>query len=301
MSDQVHYIPVGFDFDRLIRPIGKGELEADRVVLITHRGEPEDDPTDRAARLASDMTVKLEKTFDLIDIEVQKRGIDLDTMYDYEALYKKAHGYILTELENENEVFVNISSMPRTVSFAFATAADSLITEKQEEIENIRERLHTYYVAPREYLVLEMLDVLEDAADAFDELKECEDIRVHQHYDEIMNILNRVDESGVTEGTRDDLDGKRYVEFPSSPGSNVEGFEEDVLRFLKGKGRFKSTSKLAEEMAVETGVGYNESFRSRVQYNVTKLDKKGYITREDVGNRLETRISTMGKMWVETH
>lgn len=301
MGDRVHYLPVGFDFDRLIRPIGKKELEADRVVLITHEGEPEDDPADRAARLASDMTEKLEKTFDLIDIEVQKRGIDLDTIYNYEKLYKMAHGYILTELERENDVFVNISSMPRTVSFAFATAADSLITEKQEEIENIRERLHTYYVAPREYLVLEMIDVLENAADAFDDLKKYEDIRVHQHYEEITDILSRVDESGVTEGTRDDINGDMYVEFPTSPGSNVEGFEEDVLRFLKGKGKFKSTSVLAEEMAEQTGEEYNESFRSRVQYNVTKLDKKGYITRKDAGNRLETRLSTMGKMWVETH
>jgi len=54
MSDRVHFIPVGFDFDRLIRPISKGEMEADRVVLLTHEGEPDDDPTDRAAQLAKE-------------------------------------------------------------------------------------------------------------------------------------------------------------------------------------------------------------------------------------------------------
>ena len=52
MTERVHFIPVGFDFDRLIYPISKGQLEADRVVLITHEGHPDDDATDRAAELA---------------------------------------------------------------------------------------------------------------------------------------------------------------------------------------------------------------------------------------------------------
>jgi predicted transcriptional regulator len=46
---------------------------------------------------------------------------------------------------------------------------------------------------------------------------------------------------------------------------------------------------------------YDESFRSRVQYNVSKLDEKGYVDREKVGNRLKTQLSTMGRMWVKTH
>jgi len=301
MSERVHFIPVGFDFDRLIRPITKGELEADRVILFTHKGEPDDDPTDRAAQLAEDMAGKLERTFDLVDIETKTEGIEIEDLYDYETLYPKAHRQILDEIEKGNEVYVNISSMPRTVSFAFATAADSLITEKQDEYENIRERLHTYYVAPREYLVLKMLNALENAADTLDDLKEYENLRVHKNYEEITDILERIDKSGVTEGTRNDLNGKMYVEFPSSPESNVEGFEEKVLRSLDGKDTFTSTSDLAEEMAEELDVEYDDSFRSRVQYNVSKLDKKGYVSRHEAGNRLETSLSTMGRMWVETH
>lgn len=301
MSDRIHFIPVGFDFDRLIRPITKGGLEADRIVLFTHEGETNDDPTDRAARLAENMTEKLERTFDLVGIEVETEGIPIKTLYDYETLYPKAHQYILNEVEKGNEVFVNISSMPRTVSFAFATAADSLITEKQDEIDDLRDKVHTYYVAPREYLILEMLDALENAADVFDDLAEYEDLRVHQHYEEITNILDRVDESGITEGARDDLNGKMYVEFPSSPKSNVKGFEEEVLRFLDERESFASTSDLAEGMAEEIGEEYDESFRSRVQYNVSNLDDKGYISRTKVGNRFETSLSTMGRMWIETH
>ena len=35
MTERVHIIPVGFDFERLIYPISQGQMEADRVVLIT--------------------------------------------------------------------------------------------------------------------------------------------------------------------------------------------------------------------------------------------------------------------------
>jgi hypothetical protein len=298
MSERVHFIPVGFDFDRLIYPISKGELEADRVVLITHEGDPDDDATDRAAELASNMTNRLENSFELIDVEVEREPIDIEELYQYETLYPDAHEYILDELEEGNEVFVNISSMPRTTAFAFATAADSIIAEYQSEVEGIRDMLHTYYVAPEKYLVLEMIDALEDAKDLFEQMSE--DIRVHPQYTNIRDLLNKVDENGVTKGARD-LDGQMYVEFPSSPGSDIEDFEETILNFLFGKDSIASTSALAEQLAEEEGEEYDESFRSRVQYNVSKLDEKGYVDREKVGNSLETQLSTMGRMWVETH
>jgi len=298
MSERVHFIPVGFDFDRLIYPISKGELEADRVILITHEGDPDDDATDRAAELASNMTNRLENSFELIDVEVEREPIDIEELYQYETLYPDAHEYILDELEDGNEVFVNISSMPRTTAFAFATAADSIIAEYQSEVEGIRDMLHTYYVAPEKYLVLEMIDALEDAKDLFEQMSE--DIRVHPQYTNIRELLNKIDENGVTKGARD-LDGQMYVEFPSSPGSDIEDFEETILNFLFGKDSIASTSALAEQLAEEEGEEYDESFRSRVQYNVSKLDEKGYVDREKVGNSLETQLSTMGRMWVETH
>ena len=298
MTERVHFIPVGFDFDRLIYPISKGELEADRVVLITHQGNPDDEATDRAADLANNMTNRLENSFELIDVEVEREPIDIEELYQYETLYPVAHEYILDELEAGSEVFVNISSMPRTTAFAFATAADSIIAEYQSEVEGVRDMLHTYYVAPDKYLVLEMIDALEDAKNLFEEMSE--DIRVHPQYTNIRDLLNKIDKNGVTEGARD-LDGQMYVEFPSSPGSDVEEFEETILNFLAGKDPIQSTSALAEQLAEEEGEEYDESFRSRVQYNVSKLDEKGYVDREKVGNRLETQLSTMGRMWVETH
>ena len=51
-----------------------------------------------------------------------------------------------------------------------------------------------------------------------------------------------------------------YVEFPSSPGNNIEEFEETILDFLTGKGPIPSTSALAEDLAKELGEEYDESF-----------------------------------------
>jgi hypothetical protein len=297
MTERVHFIPVGFDFERLIYPISQGQMDADRVVLITNVGDPEDEAMNKAAKLATNMTQRLEDSFKLIDVEIERKPIETEEMFEYETLYPMAYAYIFDELKKENEVFVNISSMPRTVAFAFATAADSIIAEYQEENEEIRDLLHTYYVSPNEYLVHQMMEMLENAAEM---LKQYEDLSAHNQYQEIQQLLKRINESGVTEGARD-LNGKMYVEFPSSPRSNVEGFEEIVLNFLFEKDTVASTSALAEELAEVRGEEYDESLRSRVQYNVSKLDEKGYVDREKVGNRLETELSTMGRMWVKTH
>lgn len=300
MSERVHFIPVGFDFERLIYPISQGQMEADRVVLVTHEGDPDDEATNKAAKLAANMTRRLEDSFKLIDVEIERKSIETEEMFEYETLYPMAYEYILDELAKEAEVFVNISSMPRTVAFAFATAADSIIAEYQREDEEIRDLLHTYYVSPDEYLVHRMMEVLENAAETLDELKQYEDLGVHDQYEEIRQLLKRINESGVTEGARD-MNGQMYVEFPSSPRSNIEEFEGTILNFLFEKDPIASTSALAEELADMLGEAYDESFRSRVQYNVSKLDEKGYLDRKKAGNRLETELSTMGRMWVKTH
>lgn len=294
MTERVHFLPVGFDFDRLILPISKGQMEADRVVLVTH--DIGDEPT-RAAELASRLTDQLESSFDLLDVEVERKELEVEELYEYEVLYPEAHDYILNEIVDGNEVYVNISSMPRTTAFAFATAADSIIAEYQKEVDEIRDKVHTYYVSPQNYLVLDMIEALKDAKEL---MKGMEDLDVYPQYQNICEILDKVEDGGVTEGTRE-MDGQMYVEFPSSPGSDVDEFEKRILKFLKGKDPISSTSALAEQFAEQEGEEYGESFRSRIQYNVSKLDEKGYVDREKDGNRFETELSTMGRMWVETH
>lgn len=302
MHERVHFIPVGFDFERLFFPISKKQLDADRVIIVTHDDHPDDveGEEQQAVRLAGSLADRLHKSFEMIDVEVDEIELTRQELYDYEEVYRLAHQHILRELNEENEVFVNISSMPRTVAFAFATAADSLITERKDEFEDIRNNLHTYYVRPDKYVALEMLDELEKEIDFLDSLNEDTDIA--ERKETIQNLVDKVHEGGITEGTKNPPErDKMHVEFPASPGSEVEGFEEDILRFLEGKDPLPSTSDLAKELAEEIGEGYDGSFRSRVQYNVSNLEDKGYVTRSKSGNRMETSLSTMGRMWVITH
>ncbi|QIB75329.1 MarR family transcriptional regulator [Halogeometricum borinquense] len=292
MTDRVHFIPVGFDFHRLIYPISKGDLEADRVVLLDADA---DDVDSAASELSGKMVQRLSESFELIDVDVRHNQIEYDELYNYEELYPLAYDHIWTELQAGNEVYVNISSMPRTVAFAFATAADSIIAEKDAEYRN---RVHTYYVAPDDYLVLDMLEAIDNQIEF---LQTLEDIRMPERLHELRDIRSKVDRVGVTEGVRELEDGKMYVEFPASPGRELQDFEKSILEFLYREGAMESTSQLAEQLAADIGEEYNDSFRSRVQYNASNLDERGYIDRVEKGNRHETSLSTMGMMWVKTH
>lgn len=292
MTDRIHFIPVGFDFHRLIYPISKGNLPADRVVLIDTDTE---DVDSRAGDLAGNMVQRLEESFELIDVVVDHEQIEYEQLYSYENLYPRAYDYLWTELQNGNEVYVNISSMPRTVAFAFATAADSIIAEKDPKY---RDQVHTYYAAPDEYLVLDMIEAIGNQIEFLEKL---EDIRMPERLHELKEIREKIDRVGVTEGVREIDDGDMYVEFPASPGRELQQFEESILEFLYREGAMESTSQLAEQLAADLGEEYNDSFRSRVQYNASNLDERGYVDREEKGNRHETSLSTMGMMWVKTH
>lgn len=301
MAEQVHFIPVGFDFERLFFPISKGQFDADRVTLVTHKADPTDvsEEDKQAVELAGNLNHRLKTSFEMVDIEVSTIELTREELYDYEKVYQIAHSNFSGELEDGNEVFVNISSMPRTVSFAFATAADTLITEKKDEIEDVRNNLHTYYVRPQEYVALEMLQELEKQVKYLDQLS---DSQAGERKHELQNLVDKVKEGGVTEGTNNPPGSdKMYVEFPASPGSEIEGFEKNVLYFLEGKDPFPSISDLAKALAEHEEHEYDGSYRSRVQYNISKLEEKGYVDREETGNRVETCLSTMGRMWVNTH
>lgn len=295
MVTQIHFIPVGFDFERLIYPISKGDMTADQVVLIDLEDDSEDDEYSPDAELAANMRRRLSESFEMIGIDVEQR--EIPDLYDYENLYSYAHRQVWSELQEEKEVFVNISSMPRPISFAYATAVDSIVAEHQE----FRDSLHTYYVAPESYLAIEMLEMLKKQAEFLMEIQGDQlDFSTYEHINEINSLVDKVQRKGITEGVTE-IGDNLYVEFPSSPGSELQEFEKLVLRFLNSEGLQESTSSLAEKLAEQLGEEYGDSFRSRVQYNVSLLDEKGYVHREKKGNRYETTPSTMGRMWVETH
>jgi hypothetical protein len=295
---QTHIVPVGFDYDRLIAPLVRDRLDVDRVILLEGAVGSEAN-----VEYSRNLAAKLEQDFGNLLGATTERFV-VEDVYDYDAAFEQAFELINAELDrDEAEVWVNISAMPRTVSFAFATAAHSIMVEREED----RQRIHTYYTVPEKYLETELAEELRGGCDLLADLKESvEDPdlaeRVDRRLEQGRSLLSEFDERGTTIGAKE-FDGKHILELPVASFSNVKPFEELILFTLGEHGEFESVSELAQELARELGEEYTDSFRSKVIYNVDRLGPggKGYIEQEEHGKSYRTGLSRIGQLWVRAH
>jgi len=292
---QTHIVPVGFDYDRLIAPLVRDQLDVDRVILLEGAVGSEAN-----VEYSQNLSEKLEQDFrNLLGAETDR--FVLEDVYDYDAAFEQAFAMINDELDRGNEVWVNISAMPRPVSFAFATAAHSIMVERQED----REKIHTYYTAPEKYLETELAKELRKQRELLEDLQgdeSADDDRIDERLDSAEELLSEFDERGTTIGAKE-IDGRHIVELPVASFSNVKPFEELILFTLGEHGEFDSISELAKALAGELNEEYTDSFRSKVIYNVDRLGPggKGYIEQESHGKSYRTRLSRIGELWVRSH
>ncbi|MFD1647425.1 HFX_2341 family transcriptional regulator [Haloarchaeobius litoreus] len=294
---QTHIVPVGFDYDRLIAPLVRDQFDVDRVILLEGAVGSEAN-----VEYSQNLSQKLETDFqNLLGAETERMVVA--DVYDYDAAFEQAYDLIVEELDRGNEVWVNIAAMPRTVSFAFATAAHSLMVEREED----RESIHTYYTAPEKYLETELAEELRQQQELLGDLAESsldDDLRdrVVARLDAADGLLKEFDERGTTIGAKE-IDGSHVIELPVASFSNVKPFEEVILFELGEEGEFESVSELAEALSRELNEEYTDSFRSKVIYNVDRLGPggKGYIEQESAGKSYRTRLSRIGELWVRAH
>ena len=296
-----HIVPVGFDYDRLIAPLVREQMDVDRVILLEGAVGSEAN-VEYSRRLAE----KLEQDYrNLLGAETER--VVIEDVYDYDTAFEQAFALINAELDretaedgDEGQVWVNISAMPRTVSFAFATAAHSIMVEREDD----RRRIHTYYTVPEKYLETELAEELHRHIDLLADIQEGqgEEERIEERLDSARQLLSEFDERGTTIGAKE-IDGSHIVELPVASFSNVKPFEEVILFTLGDHGEFESVSELAQQLARELGEEYTDSFRSKVIYNVDRLGPggKGYIEQEEHGKSYRTRLSRIGELWVRAH
>jgi hypothetical protein len=298
---QTHIIPVGFDYDRLIAPLVRDRVPVDRAILLQGAvgSEANVEYSERIAR-------KLEADFtNLLGATTERMTIG--DVYDYDTAFERAFRRIEAELDDGNEVWVNVSSMPRTVSFAFATAAHSVMVEREEE----RDRIHTYYTAPEKYLETELAEELREEIDLLEDLQNRVDddgtltvdaAAIEERLTAARDLLTEFDERGTTIGAKC-IDDSHVLELPVASFSNVKPFEELILYTLGEHGEFESISDLAETLAAELGEEYTDSFRSKVIYNVDRLGPGGigYVEREEHGKSYRISLSRIGELWVRSH
>ncbi|RQG92210.1 HFX_2341 family transcriptional regulator [Natrarchaeobius chitinivorans] len=294
---QTHIVPVGFDYDRLIAPLVRDQIDVDSVILLEGAVGSEAN-----VEYSRHLSTKLETDFrNLLGAETDR--FVLEDVYDYDEAFEQAYELITAELDRGNEVWVNVAAMPRTVSFAFANAAHSLMVEREDE----RESIHTYYTAPEKYLETELAEELREQIALLEDLdiddsEGIEDERIGTRLESARDLLAEFDERGTTIGAKE-IDGRHIVELPVASFSNVKPFEELILYKLGEDGEFASVSELAESLARELNEEYTDSFRSKVIYNVDRLGPggKGYIEREEHGKSYRTRLSRIGELWVRAH
>jgi len=306
---QTHIVPVGFDYDRVIAPLVREQMSVDRAILL------EGDVGSQAnVEYSQRLAKKLEQDFqNLLGASTERYVIE--DVYDYDGAFEQAFTLINDELDRTgtgseggedsesaggNEVWVNISAMPRTVSFAFATAAHSIMVEREED----RDRIHTYYTVPEKYLETELAEELRRQIAFLEEIRDGDAPaeRVEDRLESARGLLSEFDERGTTIGAKE-VDGSHIVELPVASFSNVEPFEEIILFTLEEHGEFESVSELAQQLARELGEEYTDSFRSKVIYNVDRLGPggTGYIEQEAHGKSYRTRLSRFGRLWVRSH
>ena len=295
-----HIVPVGFDYDRLIAPLVRDQCKVDHVLLLEGAVGSEAN-----VEYSRHLSRKLETNFENLLGATTERFV-LEDVYDYDEAFEQAYELIGAELDRGHEVWINVSAMPRTVSFAFATAGHSLMVERQED----RDRIHTYYTAPEKYLETELAEELREQSSLLRDLLEAtagempgmDDDRIVERLESARSLLSEFDERGTTIGAKQ-IDGSHVVELPVASFSNVKPFEELVLFKLGEDGEFESVSELAEALARELDEEYTDSFRSKVIYTVDRLGPggKGYVERDEHGNAYRTRLSRIGELWVRAH
>ncbi|MFB1063790.1 DUF6293 family protein [Natrinema sp. H-ect4] len=305
---QTHIVPVGFDYDRLIAPLVRDQIDVDSVILLEGAVGSEAN-----VEYSRHLSKKLETDFENL-LGARTERFVLEDVYDYDDAFEQAYELITAELDSGNEVWVNVAAMPRTVSFAFANAAHSLMVERQED----REGIHTYYTAPEKYLETELAEELREQIALLEDLDARSDAaigdsdgldsdgfdgdRIDERLETARDLLSEFDERGTTIGAKE-IAGSHIVELPVASFSNVKPFEELILFKLGEDGEFDSVSELAESLARELNEEYTDSFRSKVIYNVDRLGPggKGYIEREEHGKSYRTRLSRIGELWVRAH
>ena len=294
---QTHIVPVGFDYDRLIAPLIRDQRDVDRVILLEGAVGSESN-----VEYSRNLSEKLEQDFrNLLGADTER--VVVADVYDYDAAFEQAYELINAELDAaaDSEVWVNVSAMPRPVSFAFATAAHSIMVERQED----RDRIHTYYTAPEKYLETELAEEVRAAKELLSDLVsegEVDDERIRERHASAADLISEFDERGTTIGAKG-IGGSHIVELPVASFRNVKPFEEVILFELGEYGEFDSVSELAETLARDMNEEYTDSFRSKVIYNVDRLGPggKGYIEQEEHGKSYRTRLSRIGELWVRAH
>lgn len=175
---KIHVLPVGFDINRLTAPLASDEFDVDKVVLLRSTEDDREKTTWTQEQTDQLVSNAFERTKDnienVLNVPIETRTIPGFT--EYRELYAEAYK-LLKELSDDGVVYVNVSSLPLSAASAFINAEAVLSSEGvdndattsdgefTEEYANRAERVHTYYIRPKEYLNAKLVGYIRGALD----------------------------------------------------------------------------------------------------------------------------------------
>lgn len=300
MSANVHVVPVGFDRDRLVAPLAKGGVRVDEIYLLHGQGDAsEQRNADFSARMLEFVRRDIEMTIPALSPD----AIHVDVIPDvhrYDAAYEFAVDLFLRHLKKGDDLFVNISSMPRTVSFAFAAAANNLLLEDERR----RGRIKVYYTAPEEYLMLRMLEILHQQSRFLNRLDETSvPAELVEDLEQVLkatdHIVDTVRQFGWTKGAKT-VNGSYMCEIPFTSGTSLRDFEKRLILALGERDEVNSVTELATFLS-DIEPGDFAALKSKVVYNIRNLVDKGFVEIETAGRSHRPRLTHAGRLWYKMH
>ncbi|AGB16775.1 hypothetical protein Halru_2188 [Halovivax ruber XH-70] len=274
---QTHIVPVGFDYDRLIAPLVRDQRDVDRVVMLEGAVGSQAN-----VEYSRNLARKLETDFENLLGATTERVVLAD-VYDYDGAFEQGYELITDELDRGNEVWVNVAAMPRTVSFAFANAAHSLMVEREAD----RDVIHTYYTAPEKYLETELAEELRAQRDLLDDLTtslEGDDAETAVREEEWIDADASVDtdSQSVETGATDDRDRTSGADTPSTrieidPSRLQERLDsaKELLAEFDERGTTIGAKEIGDSHVVELPVGSFSPVKPFEELILFKLGEDG--------------------------
>jgi hypothetical protein len=289
----VQVVPVVFDRDRLVAPLQRNGLPVDKVILL-HAATA--DATTPWNQLASRLLANVRRDLVMSGIkESAIESVELEELRDYEYVYKQAHEIISTHVARGDTIHVNVSSMPRTVGFAFAAVANHL----PANMPRARNQVHLYYVPAKEYLLNTMYAKMQELIQALEAAPAIgADSQLGQAIKDAKEVIQDAYEYGQTKGVRPSSDGKPWVDIPIDAPGAIRPFERELL-ILLSRENFPSVSALAEEWAREHFQSPIQ-WKSKVIYNIGSLEQKGLVSLAREGRRSMPQLTSSGRLLAHT-
>jgi hypothetical protein len=238
----IHIIPVGFEYDRIVRPLFRYSVE--EVILL------------RSSNVEFEKQHELEDHFlkRLEQFPVKMRTISID-IYDFDGMFASLTELIRAEAARGMPVYINLSAAPKLEMIALLMAA-SMVRESG----NIR----LLYVKPEEYLQGRMMEEMRLAS--------------RKPPEKAKEIVERATEEFMEKGLAFGM--SEVIELCPLPVEVPGETEEDILVSL-GKGQVDSLKELVERMRKDrkrtprSNVVYHlESLRRKNLVNMVPGDGK---------------------------